>query len=79
MHFRAQARQFCSFILLIGKLLSGDTFDPKHAIVIENKDDLRIPLILETIPSAREFRDLLESLSPEQQRSTKLFESKSWH
>lgn len=32
-----------------------------------------IPLLLETIPSAKAFRDAIESLSPEQQRFAKAF------
>lgn len=45
----ARARQFSSFILLVGKILSADKFDPKAAIIIQNKDDLKIPLMLEQV------------------------------
>ena len=34
-----------------------------------------IPLLLETIPSAKEFKDAIESLSPEQQRFAKAYRS----
>ena len=70
---RAEARQFSSFIVMIGRISSASTFDPKYAMIVQNKDDLRIPLDLETIPSAKEFKDAISSLSPEQQRFAKAF------
>lgn len=92
MRLTARARQFSSFILLVGKIASADTFEPTHAgelivsflrllltlnnsclVIIQNKDDVLIPLLLETIPSAKAFRDAIESLSPEQQRFAKAF------
>ena len=63
----AQARQFSSFVVLVGRISSATTFEPKHAMIVQNKDDLRIPLVLEAIPSPKDFRDAIESLSPEQQ------------
>lgn len=71
----ARARQFSSFILMVGAISSKDSFDPKHAIIIQNKDDLKIPLVLETFPTPKEFKDAIESLSPEQQRFCKAFRS----
>jgi hypothetical protein len=64
----ARARQFSSFILLVGRIASADTFEPKAAIILQNQDVLKIPLLLEAIPTPKEFRDAIESLSPEQQR-----------
>jgi ubiquitin len=69
----ARARQFSSFVLLAGKIVSADTFEPTHALIVKNKDDLAVPLILERMPSAKAFRDAIESLSPEQQRFAKAF------
>ncbi len=69
----ARARQFSSFILLVGSIASADLFVPKYGMIIQNKDDLRVPLILETIPTPKEFQDAIESLSPEQQRFAKGF------
>jgi hypothetical protein len=93
----ARARQFSSFILIVGKIISADKFDPKCAIIIKDKDELKIPLDMNTvcvficlfvclfvlfilfcftseilvtyfkIPTPKEFRDAIESLSPEQQ------------
>eukprot|EP00039_Didymoeca_costata_P032748 m.39240 g.39240 ORF g.39240 m.39240 type:complete len:922 (-) comp9523_c1_seq2:101-2866(-) len=71
----ARARQFSSFILMLGKISGPDTFDPSEAIIVQNKDDLLIPLIFETVPTPKEFRDAIESLSPEQQRFAKAFRS----
>ena len=48
-------------------------FQPEHALIIQNKDELKIPLILETIPAPQEFRDAIESLSPEQQAFCKAY------
>ncbi len=69
----ARARQFSNFILLVGRLSSADTFEPKIGVIVQNKDLLKIPLLLEQIPTPREFRDAIESLSPEQQRFAKAF------
>eukprot|EP00750_Incisomonas_marina_P027551 INCI6203.8.p1 GENE.INCI6203.8~~INCI6203.8.p1 ORF type:complete len:711 (-),score=126.31 INCI6203.8:177-2309(-) len=69
----ARARQFSSFILMAGTLSSADVFQPEHAILIQNKDEVKIPLILETIPAPKEFRDAIESLSPEQQAFCKAY------
>eukprot|EP00668_Euglena_longa_P009750 GGOE01011786.1.p1 GENE.GGOE01011786.1~~GGOE01011786.1.p1 ORF type:complete len:962 (-),score=350.48 GGOE01011786.1:536-3421(-) len=67
----ARARQFSSFLVLVGRIPSRDTFDPTYACLLQNKDELRIPLDLEAIPTPKEFRDAIESLSPEQQRFAK--------
>mmetsp|Transcript_5754 Transcript_5754/g.6982 ORF Transcript_5754/g.6982 Transcript_5754/m.6982 type:complete len:953 (-) Transcript_5754:92-2950(-) len=64
----ARARQFSGFIVVLGKIKSATELDPKQAIIVQNKDDLRIPLVLEQIPSPKAFRDFISSLSPEQQR-----------
>lgn len=80
----SRSRQFSCFILLVGRIISADIFDPKSAIIIQNKDELKIPLELETIPTPKEFADaignckkseanLKASLSPEQQRFCKAF------
>ena len=69
---------FNSFVCLIvsfqiGSLNSADVFAPEHALIIQNKDELTIPLLLETIPAPQEFRDAIESLSPEQQAFCKAY------
>lgn len=45
----ARARQFSSFIVMIGTITSSDLFEPKHAMIVQNKDDISIPLLLETV------------------------------
>lgn len=69
----ARARQFSSFILLVGRIASADVFEPRFGVIVHNKDLLKIPLMLEQIPTPKEFRDAIESLSPEQQRFAKAF------
>ncbi|CAE7683490.1 TRPT1 [Symbiodinium sp. CCMP2592] len=71
----ARARQFSSMLVLIGRVSSATSFDPKYAAIIQNKDELTIPLNLSTIPSPKEFKDAIESLSPEQQSFAKAFRS----
>lgn len=71
----SRARQFSSMIVLVGRVVSSTTFDPKQAFIVQNKDELSIGLELSTIPTAREFRDAIESLSPEQQRFAKAIRS----
>ena len=69
----ATARQFSSYIVLLGSVSSATTFEPKFAVMLQNKDELTIPLLLETIPNAKQFRDSIDSLSPEQQRFAKAY------
>eukprot|EP00437_Effrenium_voratum_P016221 CAMPEP_0181445170 /NCGR_PEP_ID=MMETSP1110-20121109/25449_1 /TAXON_ID=174948 /ORGANISM="Symbiodinium sp., Strain CCMP421" /LENGTH=931 /DNA_ID=CAMNT_0023569205 /DNA_START=73 /DNA_END=2868 /DNA_ORIENTATION=+ len=69
----ARARQFSSFIVLLGHVTSATGFEAKHAVLLQNKDELQIPLDLATIPTPKEFKDAIESLSPEQQRFAKAF------
>eukprot|EP01062_Namystynia_karyoxenos_P072277 TRINITY_DN682_c0_g2_i1.p1 TRINITY_DN682_c0_g2~~TRINITY_DN682_c0_g2_i1.p1 ORF type:complete len:1004 (+),score=317.32 TRINITY_DN682_c0_g2_i1:78-3089(+) len=69
----ARARQFSSFILLVGKIQSAELFDPQAAVLVQNKDDLSIPLDLNALPTPKEFRDAIESLSPEQRRFAQAF------
>jgi len=69
----ARARQFSCFLLLVGNLSGPDTFQPQHGIILQNKDEILIPLLLEETPSAREFKDAVASLSPEQRRFAEAF------
>lgn len=64
----ARARQFSSFLVLVGRIVSADTFEPRAGIIVQNKDLLKLPLALEQLPTPKEFRDAIASLSPEQQR-----------
>jgi hypothetical protein len=71
----ARARQFCSFMIIIGNMAGPDTFQPKEAIILQNKDEVLIPLLTKVLPSAREFRDAIASLSPQQQDFAQAFRS----
>ena len=69
----ARARQFSSFMLVIGTISGPDTFEPHEAIIISNKDELFLPLLLEELPTAKAFKDAISSLSPEQRRFAEAF------
>jgi hypothetical protein len=69
----ARARAFSCYFLLLGRIVANDVFDPKYAMILKNKDDMTIPLVLETIPTAAEFAEAVESMSPEQQRFSKAY------
>mmetsp|Transcript_15554 Transcript_15554/g.20454 ORF Transcript_15554/g.20454 Transcript_15554/m.20454 type:complete len:918 (-) Transcript_15554:164-2917(-) len=73
MQLVARARQFSTFVLMIGTIAEGNQFQPKHSLIVSNKDRIIIPLICELLPSAKEFRDAIDSLSPEQQRFTRAY------
>jgi hypothetical protein len=69
----ARARQFSSFLLIVGVMAGADKFVPKDAIILQNKDEVLIPLFLNELPTAKEFKDAIASLSPEQQRFATAF------
>eukprot|EP00009_Paramoeba_aestuarina_P009542 CAMPEP_0201533860 /NCGR_PEP_ID=MMETSP0161_2-20130828/54557_1 /ASSEMBLY_ACC=CAM_ASM_000251 /TAXON_ID=180227 /ORGANISM="Neoparamoeba aestuarina, Strain SoJaBio B1-5/56/2" /LENGTH=236 /DNA_ID=CAMNT_0047938157 /DNA_START=133 /DNA_END=840 /DNA_ORIENTATION=+ len=69
----ARARKYSSFVLLLGTIPTSNVFDPSHAIILNNKDELILPLVLETIPTAKEFRAKVNSLSPQQQEFSKAY------
>ena len=68
-----RARQFSGFVMMVGAIGGADLFLPQHAMIVQNKDDLKLPLLLEEIPTPKEFKDAIESLSPEQQRFAKAY------
>ena len=51
LYLHARARQFSSFVVLLGTVGGTHTFEPKHAFILQNKDELRIPLLLEQLRS----------------------------
>ena len=97
----ARARQFSSFIMIVGNMADASTLEPKDAIIVLNKvcdrcvacinflhleyshrynhiisqDEVLIPLLLEELPTAKEFKDAVKSLSPEQQRFARAYRS----
>lgn len=64
--FVARAHQFSSFLVILGVMGPTNTFIPKNAIILQNKDEILIPLLNKVLPSAKEFTDSIKSLSPEQ-------------
>ena len=68
-----RARQFSGFVLLVGAIGGADVFLPKAAMIVQNKDDFKLPLLLDEIPTPKEFRKAVESLSPEQRRFAKAY------
>jgi len=56
-------------------MMGSDELQPKDAIILQNKDDVIIPLLLNELPSAKEFKDAVQSLSPEQRRFAEAFRS----
>ncbi|EJK54483.1 hypothetical protein THAOC_25886 [Thalassiosira oceanica] len=71
----ARARQFSAFIMVTGTMVDSTTLDPKDAVIVQNKDELLIPLLLEEIPTGKEFKDAIKSFSPEQQRFAQAYRS----
>lgn len=67
----ARARQFSSFLLLLGTMSGPQELSVSHAIILRNRDEVLIPLLSEVLPSAKAFRDSIVSLSPEQQAFAK--------
>jgi len=63
-----RARQFSSFIVLVGKIATAELFEPKYAALVQNKDNLSIPLTFELVPPPKQFKAAVASISPEQQR-----------
>ena len=64
----ASARQFSSFIVLVGRITGPASFEPVCGSIVKDRDELTIPLALSQLPAPKEFRDAIGSLSPEQQR-----------
>jgi len=69
----ARAHQFSRFLLIVGTMGGPNVFLPKHAIILKDKDEVIIPLLTDILPSAKEFKDAIASLSPEQQEFAKAF------
>jgi hypothetical protein len=69
----ARARQFSSFLVIVGTMAGPDKFDPKEAIILQNKDEVLIPLLTNVLPTAKEFKDAVASLSPEQKAFAESF------
>lgn len=71
----ARARQFSSFVLVVGTMTDQNRMQPKDAIILRNKDEVHIPLLLDEIPTVTEFKNSINPLSPEQQKFAESFRS----
>lgn len=71
----ARAHQFSSFLVVLGIMDGPDKFIPKDATILQNKDEVVIPLLTTVLPSAKEFKDAISSLSPEQKAFAEAFRS----
>ncbi len=69
----ARARQFSSFLVLVGRISGPGLFDPQYGVICQNKDEITIPLEIQTIPSAGEFKAATVSISPGQQAFAKMY------
>jgi hypothetical protein len=65
-HLVAREHQFSSFLVVLGVMGGSDKFIPKDAIILQNKDEVLIPLLTTVLPSAKGFKDAIASLSPKQ-------------
>ena len=72
---RAEAREFASFALVLAKLGTAGQLAAEEVLVVQNKETLRIPLMLEALPTPKAFKRAISSLSPEQQRFAKAYRS----
>ncbi|KAI8896915.1 hypothetical protein BC833DRAFT_595635 [Globomyces pollinis-pini] len=70
---QCHARQFSCFIIVLGKIISDDKFDPVDALIVKDKDELNIPLLIEIIPNAKMFKKHVSSISPEQRKFAESF------
>jgi hypothetical protein len=73
LHLHARARQFSSFILLCGSIIGKGELLPTHALYVANKTELDVVLETTALPSAKAFKEAVESMSPEMQRFAKAF------
>eukprot|EP00754_Rhynchopus_humris_P031236 Rhum_TRINITY_DN15326_c0_g1::Rhum_TRINITY_DN15326_c0_g1_i2::g.151842::m.151842 len=72
---RAEAREFASFALVLAKLGTAGQLAAEEVLIVQNKETLRIPLMLEALPTPKAFKRAISSLSPEQQRFAKTYRS----
>ena len=74
-NLHARARQFSRFILVLGRLggMGGRVVEATDACVIQAKDDLVVPLLLEGIPATNPSRDAVQSLSAGQREFCESF------
>ncbi len=73
MSLNLRARQVSSFLVLVGRVTGPEVFEPAYGIIVQNKDEVVIPLEMNAIPSAGEFKAATISVSPEQHAFAKMY------
>lgn len=56
-----------------GNITSATSFEPQHGLIVQNKDVVNIPLLLTPLPTPKQFKNAIKSLSPEQQQFATAF------
>ena len=64
---------YSEFILLIGRCISKNHISFENAIFLSNKDEIEILLQVESLPTPKEFKKSISSISNEQQEFAKLY------
>eukprot|EP01063_Lacrimia_lanifica_P004720 TRINITY_DN1268_c0_g1_i4.p1 TRINITY_DN1268_c0_g1~~TRINITY_DN1268_c0_g1_i4.p1 ORF type:complete len:1108 (+),score=319.71 TRINITY_DN1268_c0_g1_i4:50-3325(+) len=71
-YLEARSHVFCcGYVVVLGVMGGDDVLVPKHALVVQDGDEFKLPLAVETIPPPQEFQDIIAAMSPEQQRFCK--------
>ncbi len=66
-------RQFGMCVIVLGRLEQNNRLVPEHAVLVQSRQILEIPLGLEVLPSQREFREAVASMSTEQRDFAQAF------
>ncbi len=53
-----KTKNFGCVLLLLGKMGAGNRFLPSHAMLCQSGDWLEVPLLLEDVPTQKEFREV---------------------
>ena len=70
---RTRSKCFSSYLILVGTMESKYTFLPKCGLIVRNGDEIDIPLLLDVLPTPKEFKAAVESMSPAQQAFAKAY------
>ena len=69
----ARARQFSNYLIVIGNVIGSNSFKAQHAVIVQNKEEFLVPLLLQQIPTPKEFDDATISLSDKQREFAQMF------
>ncbi|KAJ9443073.1 hypothetical protein DIPPA_19041 [Diplonema papillatum] len=70
---RLSSKPLTGYVAVLGRIGGTRLFLPSHALIVRDGFSVSIPLTLDEVPSAREFRDATAALSPEQRRFAEAF------